>query len=278
MTDIERIKELIPLTSVKDGLLYDIHGHLMDIGDDDIMDLFVLTRNAIGPLLDAAERLEECEGLLRRVRPWVHIDHLDLVDDIDAYFRRPRGDRAAEGGEVKYFFDTEFIEDGKTIDLLSIGIVAEDGRELYEINADCDWHKADDWVKSNVIAHLPPKRVNYSDPSVSPRLKEESRHFNSHEGIARAIREFVGTDKPEFWAYYADYDWVVLCQLFGRMIDLPKGWPMYCRDVKQLCDSMGNPKLPEQTSKEHHALEDARWTKQAHEFLIERLKRSINGM
>jgi hypothetical protein len=29
---------------------------------------------------------------------------------------------------MKYFYGTEFIEDGKTIDLISIGIVAEDGR------------------------------------------------------------------------------------------------------------------------------------------------------
>ncbi len=32
---------------------------------------------------------------------------------------------------MRYWYDTEFIEDGKTIDLISIGIVAEDGRELY---------------------------------------------------------------------------------------------------------------------------------------------------
>ena len=32
--------------------------------------------------------VSECEGLLRRVRPWVHIDHLDLIADIDAYFER----------------------------------------------------------------------------------------------------------------------------------------------------------------------------------------------
>lgn len=78
---------------------------------------------------------------------------------------------------------------------------------------------------------------------------------------------FVGTDKPELWAYYADYDWVVLCQLFGTMMDLPNGWPMYCRDVKQLCDELGNPKLPEQGKSEHHALADARWTRQAWAFL-----------
>ena len=31
---------------------------------------------------------------------------------------------------MKYWLDTEFMEDGKTIDLLSIGIVREDGRNI----------------------------------------------------------------------------------------------------------------------------------------------------
>ena len=31
---------------------------------------------------------------------------------------------------MRYFYDTEFIEDGTTIELVSIGVVAEDGREL----------------------------------------------------------------------------------------------------------------------------------------------------
>ena len=51
------------------------------------------------------------------------------------------------------------------------------------------------------------------------------------------------------------------------MMDLPKGFPMYCRDLKQLADSKGNPRLPKQESTEHNALEDARWNKQAYEFL-----------
>jgi hypothetical protein len=85
--------------------------------------------------------------------------------------------------------------------------------------------------------------------------------------IALMIRQFVGEDKPQFWGYYADYDWVVFCQTFGAMIDLPKGWPMYCRDIKQLCDDLGNPELPKQGKGEHNALADARWNKVAHEFL-----------
>jgi hypothetical protein len=70
------------------------------------------------------------------------------------------------------------------------------------------------------------------------------------------------------WAYYGDYDWVVLCQLFGTMMDLPEGWPMFAMDVKQLCVSLGDPRLPEQTSAEHHALSDARWTREAWDFLV----------
>lgn len=175
---------------------------------------------------------------------------------------------------MKYFFDTEFIEDGKTIDLLSIGIVAEDGREFYQCNRNAKLGHADEWVIFNVYQHLPVRHYRESgwhwtepDRAVGDRWKASAVAVSDSE-VRDRLREFVGRDdSPEFWAYYADYDWVVLCQLFGRMIDLPKGWPKYCNDVKQLAMSLGNPKLPEQTSTEHHALDDARWTKQAYEYL-----------
>lgn len=144
---------------------------------------------------------------------------------------------------MRFWFDTEFIEDGRTIDLLSIGIVAEDGRELY-LEFDVDHRRASPWVKENVIAHL--------------------EHVpTSREHAARIIQEFCG-EKPEMWAYYADYDWVAMCQLFGTMMDLPKGWPMYCRDLKQLA---GDTSLPEQGKGEHHALADARWTRDAWHYV-----------
>jgi len=167
---------------------------------------------------------------------------------------------------MKYFYDTEFIEDGKTIDLISIGMVSEDGREYYAISTDFDPKKASPWVIDNVISKLPPRFANpmYESPS---RL-EASRAWKSREQIKKEILDFVGKDTPEFWAYYADYDHVALCQLFGTMMDLPRNWPMYTRDVKQLCDDVGNPKLPEQGKGEHHALADARWTQTAFNFLL----------
>lgn len=149
---------------------------------------------------------------------------------------------------TRYWFDTEFMEDGERIELLSIGVVCDDGREYYAESADADFSHANEWVRENVLPHL-----------------DSLTHERPRTQIAADLVDFVadGKHKPEFWAYYGDYDWVVLCQLYGTMMDLPKGWPMFAMDVKQLCVSVGDPRLPEQTSTEHNALYDARWTRDA---------------
>lgn len=150
---------------------------------------------------------------------------------------------------MRVFFDTEFIEDGKTIDLISIGLVREDGAELYLENRECDLNRASEWVALNVLPHLLDRELGVS-----------------RRQMADEIRAFVGS-KPTLWGYYADYDWVVLCQLYGTMMDLPTGWPMFCLDIKQEAERLGNPKLPAQETQEHHALHDARWNYLAWQFL-----------
>lgn len=170
---------------------------------------------------------------------------------------------------MRYWLDTEFIEDGVTIDLISIGIVAEDGREFYAENSEAAHWRASAWVKENVLPHL------WSTAADKTRYNRWFRDGGcggllSPASIAREVRQFCDPEKygkPEFWGYYADYDWVALCQLFGTMMDLPKGWPMYCRDLKQWADDMGNPKLPPEGKDEHHALADARWNRKAWEFI-----------
>ncbi len=155
---------------------------------------------------------------------------------------------------MKYFFDTEFHEDGRTIDLISIGVVAEDGREFYREDFSYDITRAakDDWLRKNVLPHL----------------TRSGEHLKTRANIRADLLAFVGDDsKPEFWAYYADYDWVVFCQLFGRMIDLPQHFPKFCLDLKQLSVSVGSPQHPAQESAEHHALADARWNRDLYTHL-----------
>jgi hypothetical protein len=177
---------------------------------------------------------------------------------------------------MRYFYDTEFIEDGKTIDLISIGVVSDDGREYYAQNEECKFRRADEWVKENVLTHLhyfDAKRFKarigqYEAPGAYSVWRNRVRMAD--ELIAFCDPEKYG--KPELWGYYSAYDHVVLCQIFGKMVFLPKGWPMYTRDIKQLCDSLGNPQLPEQGKGEHDALQDAKWNKSAWEWLTARVK------
>jgi hypothetical protein len=238
---------------------------------------------------------------------------------------------------MKYFFDTEFHEGfrkpfkwlpkiGKlnnpywTIQLISIGIVAEDGREYYAISNEFDlkwaWNSwqprkgqgdrnnvepKEYWLRENVLypiwAELRYKEYTSEPNEVSQeflgvfdkmepnaafdlyksQLLEYSYKFNeggyddlkrllkkygkSKERIAFDVFRFVhrdiiskyddkisfaetivnsayaqGKEPHEFYAYYADYDWVVFCTLFGKMINLPTGFPMYCKDLKQMLD------------------------------------------
>lgn len=176
------------------------------------------------------------------------------------------------------YFDTEFLEDGSTIELISIGMVRDDGAEYYAVSKAATKRplrtriSKHPWLMQNVVPSLPkahgdwnlhmPDRwlFNYCDPVVKPR------HV-----IAREVEAFIlGVPEPELWAWYGAYDHVVLCQLWGRMIDLPKGVPMFTHDLKQECERLGNPDLPSLPGvKEHNALSDAREVKFRREWLLE---------
>lgn len=60
---------------------------------------------------------------------------------------------------MKIYFDTEFIDDGMTIDLISIGLVAENDqhRPLYLVSNEFDLSKAskNDFLAEFVLPKLP---------------------------------------------------------------------------------------------------------------------------
>lgn len=249
----------------------------------------------------------------------------------------------------KIFIDTEFLEGtqknffGKskpTIDLISIGLVAEDGREYYAISKEFNlkdaWNRYDEkvnmdykpslggyldghynpmyikeyWIRENVLLPIYIEYVSGDDRnnhefSYSTMKLILNKYGKTNKQIAEDICQFVDsryvdendkskgfiypggtsinevkTTNIEFYGYYCDYDWVCFCWLFGKMISLPQGFPMYCRDLKQTFDEkqkfnherykVGDLKkfaaYPKQ-SNEHNALADAKWTFELYKFL-----------
>lgn len=162
-----------------------------------------------------------------------------------------------------YFYDTEFLEDGKTIELISVGFVCEDGRELYLVNADMPVRRIrkNEWLMANVVPSLPKPAGDWNNHMphrwlfdyFNPAVKRRKR-------IADEVRDFIlAADEPELWADHGAYDHVVLAQLFGRMIDLPTGVPMYTNELQQVLRNAPEGFVaPEQTSGLHNALADAR--------------------
>ncbi|OBI52191.1 hypothetical protein A5707_12335 [Mycobacterium kyorinense] len=147
---------------------------------------------------------------------------------------------------MRYFYDTEFIEDGRTIDLISIGVVAENGREYYAVSTEFDPDRAGSWVRTHVLPKLPPPA---------------SQLWRSRARIRSDLEEFFGVDNDEpieLWAWVGAYDHVALCQLWGAMTDLPAAMPKFTRELRQLWEERGRPRMPRRPADVHDALVDAR--------------------
>lgn len=156
---------------------------------------------------------------------------------------------------MRFFYDSEFLErgPGHPLVLISLGVVAEDGRELYLLNRDFDPATANAFVRQHVLPLLP--------PPANPAWK-------TRDEIASTLRAFVGSATPEWWGYCAAYDHVLLCQLFGDMDGLPVGWPYFTHELAQLLETAGGPQLPARGDDEHHALADARWIRATWQALL----------
>jgi hypothetical protein len=170
---------------------------------------------------------------------------------------------------MRYFLDTEFNERPGLLELISLGIVAEDGRELY-IEARFDPNNSNEWVRKNVWPHLknPPVRKGHYFT-----LRTPNANYNlTQEAIKEKLLDFFfyfGDTSPKIWTYYGAYDWVIFCWQFGSMIDLPDEMPMYPRDLKYVLDRAGITSIPDElkSKTEHNALADAKFNQRLWQWL-----------
>lgn len=180
---------------------------------------------------------------------------------------------------MKIFYDTEFLEAGAgyPLHLISIGMIREDGAELYCINAEFnpDALLIHPWHVENTVPLLPIREIPTATRAVGRQLvwdKEDpiyEDHAWTRDGIRDKVRAFVG-DNPELWAWYGAYDHVAFAQLWGTMSQMPRDIPFYTNDLRQWHVQLGEPELPPKCAHQHHALADARWNAKVWRTLNER--------
>jgi 3'-5' exoribonuclease-like protein len=145
----------------------------------------------------------------------------------------------------RYFYDCEFIEDGVTVELVSIGVVDEYGREFYAVSTEFDGSRAIPWVRRNVLDKLP--SPGHPAWRTRDKIRTDLLAFLTEPG-----------EPVELWAWYAAYDHVVLCQLWGAMPALPRSIPRFTHELRQRWEDAGQPPLPPPPRDQHDALADAR--------------------
>lgn len=175
---------------------------------------------------------------------------------------------------MKVFYDFEFKETYGTVDRISVGMVREDGNELYRVFNDFnttavakDW-----WLMQNVMSSIDHEEVTSHITGLGTPVKDliiTDSNARSTLEIRQDIIDFTSDIWPDFWAWYGAYDHVALCGIFGSMIDLPKNFPMFTQDIKQLHKAKGSPEMPKQPEGKHNALADARFNIVRYNHLIE---------
>lgn len=180
---------------------------------------------------------------------------------------------------TRVVYDTEFIDDGSTIAPLSIAMVRlSDNASLYAVNSDlATMARAaeHDWLRENVLRWLPlTVELGMGYAALEAKVAWDTDHPDykcvySLDEIRDMVEDFVSAkNDTQLWAYYASYDHVLYAQLFGPMVELPDGMPIFTMDLKHEVEMYGGiklPSLPDEIVKsefggkrmEHHALYDA---------------------
>lgn len=106
---------------------------------------------------------------------------------------------------MKVFFDTEFTGLHHNTTLMSIGMVAEDGRTFYAELTDYDKSQLDDWLEKNVVS-------NFTGEGRTNMLN-----------LDKKIEAFLEPyDQVEMWSDCLAYDWVLFNRIWGHAFNLPK--------------------------------------------------------
>lgn len=132
---------------------------------------------------------------------------------------------------MNIYFDTEFCGLQKNTELISIGLISEDGKEFYGEFASINTELIDDWILENVLMNTAKYgEVNETDIVVN----ESDYHFGTKEEIRDQLKEWLSQfDEVQLISDVCHYDMVLFIDIFGSAFDLPENVSPVCYDINQ---------------------------------------------
>ncbi|MBI1216241.1 MAG: hypothetical protein GC185_10550 [Alphaproteobacteria bacterium] len=164
----------------------------------------------------------------------------------------------------KFYFDTEFVEydavlaDGRTqrvVELISIGVVDQNGRTFYAVSDAFNEAEAkkNPFIAQHILSQLPP-------PEERLPLAQ----------IKKDLLAYIGQGQATLHYWYAPQDSLLMLNLLGPdFLNLPANIDPMPINVAQTFREKGHPRhmVPPHNGKAHHALVDAQWVKELDERL-----------
>ena len=132
---------------------------------------------------------------------------------------------------MNIYFDTEFTGLKKDTQLISIGLISEDGKEFYGEFASINTELLDDWIIENVLMNTAKYgEVNETDIVVN----ESDYHFGTREEIQEELKNWLSQfDEVQLISDVCHYDMVLFIDIFGSAFDLPDNVSPVCYDINQ---------------------------------------------
>ncbi len=176
---------------------------------------------------------------------------------------------------MRIFFDAEFTGLHHHTTLISIGLVAENGQEIYCEFTDYDKAQIDDWLQENIIEKLTLQPLG--KPNSLTVWPANSFCGNTDEIRIELNKWLSQFDSVEMWSDTLAYDWVLFNHIFGHAFNIPKHVYYIPFDIATLFKIKGvDPDINREEfagvngqEKKHNALWDARIIRACYEKLME---------
>lgn len=132
---------------------------------------------------------------------------------------------------MNIYFDCEFTGLFKNTELISLGMIADDGKSIYVEFSGIDVENQDAWIKDNVLDNT---YLYGPNTNIYNIIDEDNYYAGTKEEIKDILLNWLSQfDQVQLVSDVCHYDMVLFVDIFGTAFDLPKNVSACCYDINQ---------------------------------------------